>query len=107
MSKKPLWTLGDVAALYGAAISHSIHPDTPIYDVNLDSRELRPGSLFVAYKRPNGKDGHDFLPDVLAKGAAAALIEYPCVCDGLPLIEVGDANQALQKLGQEARKRVN
>jgi UDP-N-acetylmuramoyl-tripeptide--D-alanyl-D-alanine ligase len=107
MSKKPLWTLGDVAALYGAAISHLSDASTPIYDVNLDSRELRLGSLFVAYKRPNGKDGHDFLPDVLEKGGAAALVEYPCVCEGLPLIEVGDANQALQKLGNEARNRVN
>jgi UDP-N-acetylmuramoyl-tripeptide--D-alanyl-D-alanine ligase len=106
MAKEPLWTLGDVAALYGAATSVSAAAETQIYDVNLDSRELRPGSLFVAYKRPNGKDGHDFLPDVLAKGGAAALVEYPCVCDGLPLIKVGDANQALQKLGQAARQRV-
>lgn len=38
-----------------------------------DSREVTPGSLFVALAGER-TDGHRFLPDVLARGAAAALV---------------------------------
>ncbi|MGB3122591.1 MAG: Mur ligase domain-containing protein, partial [Pseudomonas sp.] len=42
--------------------------------VSIDSRNIKPGQLFVALAGPRF-DGHDYLNDVAAKGAAGALVE--------------------------------
>jgi len=42
--------------------------------ITSDSREVRPGSLFVAIAG-GSKDGHDFIDEVIAKGAAAIIGE--------------------------------
>ena len=39
-----------------------------------DSRTLEPGALFVAL-RGERFDGHDFVPEAAARGAAGALVE--------------------------------
>jgi UDP-N-acetylmuramoyl-tripeptide--D-alanyl-D-alanine ligase len=39
-----------------------------------DSREVGPGGVFIALKGDN-RDGHDFVSEVLAKGALAAIVE--------------------------------
>src|SRR5438093_7388889 len=41
---------------------------------SIDSRTIKPGELFFAIKGPRF-DGHDFLPQVFQKGAAAAVVE--------------------------------
>src|SRR4029453_13257924 len=41
-------------------------------EVVIDSRVAAPGDLFVAIKGPR-YDGHDFVADVLERGAAAAI----------------------------------
>jgi UDP-N-acetylmuramoyl-tripeptide--D-alanyl-D-alanine ligase len=43
-------------------------------DVIIDSRQARPGSLFVALKGERG-DGHDFVADAFERGAIAAIVE--------------------------------
>ncbi|MGA7670599.1 MAG: UDP-N-acetylmuramoyl-L-alanyl-D-glutamate--2,6-diaminopimelate ligase [Nitrolancea sp.] len=48
--------------------------DIEITSVCYDSREARPGSLFVAL-RGGYTDGHQFLADARARGAVAALVE--------------------------------
>ena len=56
-----------------------------------DSRTLQPGELFIALRGPQ-RDGHDFIPEALARGAGAALVDrdaaYP-----LPVIKVDDARK--------------
>jgi|GEM_PF-6011855 len=42
----------------------------------LDSRQAGPGAVFFAFAGEN-VDGHDFVADALARGAAAAVIERP------------------------------
>jgi UDP-N-acetylmuramoyl-tripeptide--D-alanyl-D-alanine ligase len=42
--------------------------------VTIDSRQVRAGSLFVALQGER-RDGHDFIPDALARGAAVILAE--------------------------------
>ena len=48
--------------------------ETLIRSVNYDSRDVRPGSLFVALKG-GYTDGHRFLTQALRSGASAALVE--------------------------------
>lgn len=49
------------------------HPDTHL---RLDSREVKPGDIFVAV--PGGHvDGRHFIPVAVARGAAAVLLEEP------------------------------
>ncbi len=44
--------------------------------VSSDSRDLLPGDLFIAIVGPNF-DGHEFIPDVIAAGAAGILTSRP------------------------------
>src|SRR6056297_3528798 len=73
--------------------------------VSIDTRTLVPGDLFVALT--DQRDGHDFVGDALAKGAAAALVSR--VPDGLapgaPLLMVDNVLAGLTGLGQAARAR--
>lgn len=63
--------------------------------VVIDSREARQGSLFVALLGEN-VDGHQFVPDVLAKGGCALVKEGSY--SGKGIIEVADPLLALQDL---------
>ena len=76
--------------------------DRGIREVVIDSREAGPDDLFVAIKGPRF-DGHDFVADVLARGAAAAIVDHnPGRTDGA-LIEVDDTVKALQDLAHAVR----
>jgi UDP-N-acetylmuramyl pentapeptide synthase len=73
-----------------------------------DSRRARPGELFVALRTERG-DGHDFVADALARGAAGALVEadrWPSASSpsGL-LISVPDTYEALTRYAREAVRR--
>ena len=72
------------------------YADVTFVGANIDSRKLLPGQLFVAL--PGARDGHDFIPMALEKGAAAVLCVHS---DGdYPAIVVEDTRIAL---GQIAR----
>ncbi len=63
-----------------------------------DSRKATKGTLFVAIKGANF-DGHDFLEDVLKKGAVAVLSEKDFTPpEGLTLIKVPNLEEALKKI---------
>lgn len=62
-----------------------------------DSRAVQPGDLFVALKGERF-DAHDFVADVLARGAAAALVDNSFVLEAAPLIQVDDTRLALGRL---------
>ncbi|MCY2929150.1 MAG: UDP-N-acetylmuramoyl-L-alanyl-D-glutamate--2,6-diaminopimelate ligase [Planctomycetota bacterium] len=51
-------------------------PDVEIAGVAIDSRQVRAGSCFVAV-RGSAADGHRFIPQALAAGAAAVICEDP------------------------------
>lgn len=74
--------------------------------VSIDSRSVGFGDLFIALRGPNF-DGHVFVADALAKGAAAAMVDR--VPETLPpaanLLKVKDTFQALNDLGAAARQR--
>lgn len=70
---------------------------------NTDTRNLLPGSLYVALR---GKrfDGHDFIVDAQQQGASAVMIERPVAC-ALPALRVKDTRLALGKLARLWRQR--
>ena len=59
----------DAAAWMAGA--HLAGPDAAIHRVTTDSRAVQPGDLFVALIGERF-DAHDFLPEVVARGAATA-----------------------------------
>jgi UDP-N-acetylmuramoyl-tripeptide--D-alanyl-D-alanine ligase len=70
--------------------------------VCIDTRLLQPGDLFVALQAE--RDGHDYVAEALAKGAAGALISRDVEADG-NLLRVDDTMTALTRLGEFARAR--
>ncbi|WP_030783858.1 UDP-N-acetylmuramoyl-tripeptide--D-alanyl-D-alanine ligase [Streptomyces sp. NRRL S-920] len=67
-----------------------------------DSREVAPGSLFVAFVGER-VDGHDYAADVVAAGAAAVLASRPV---GVPAIVVDDVQAALGALARHVVERL-
>ena len=97
-----LWTAAEAAAATGGSASG----DWTASGVSIDTRSLRPGDLFVAL-RGESRDGHAFVAEALARGAAAALVgsRPPGVAADAPLLEVGDTLAGLEALGRAARTR--
>ena len=68
-----------------------------------DTRTIEKGQLFVALQ--GVRDGHDFIPAALEKGAAAILCTH---CDGdYPAIVVEDTRLALGQIAKQERLRIN
>lgn len=73
-----------------------------ISSVVIDSRKIQDGTLFVAI--PGERvDGHDFIPQVLANGAAASISEKELPKEQQPYILVEDTKKALRDLAQYYR----
>jgi UDP-N-acetylmuramoyl-tripeptide--D-alanyl-D-alanine ligase len=74
--------------------------------ISIDSRSVAFGDLFVALRGPNF-DGHVFVADALAKGAAAAVVDRmpETLPPGANLLKVKDTFQALNDLAAAARQR--
>ncbi|MGB3250675.1 MAG: Mur ligase family protein, partial [Tabrizicola sp.] len=96
-----LWTSTDAAQATGGKATKAWEAN----GVSIDTRTLAQGDLFVALK--DVRDGHEFVAQALAKGAAAALVSR--VPEGVPtdapLLIVPDVLEALGALGAFARAR--
>ncbi|GAB3508782.1 UDP-N-acetylmuramoyl-tripeptide--D-alanyl-D-alanine ligase [Pseudoxanthomonas daejeonensis] len=72
--------------------------DTVIESVSHDTRQLGPGSLYVAL-RGERFDGHDFAADAVMRGAAALLVERLLELEpSLPQVLVEDSERALARI---------
>ncbi len=96
-----LWTDAEAVAATGGRATRAFAAT----GVSIDTRSLRPGDLFVALKA--ARDGHDFVAQALAAGAAAALVTHvPAgVAPDAPLLIVPDVQAALDGLGRAGRAR--
>ena len=76
--------------------------------ISIDTRTLKAGDLFFAIKG-DARDGHDFVRDALAKGAAAAVVAEDAGGrvrrTAGPLIVVPDVLGAMRDLGRRAPAR--
>ena len=78
-------------------------PGVPLTGFTQDSRQLKPGQVFVAL-RTDQRDGHDFLRVALAAGAGAALVSRPDPSLILPQLVVPDTLTAFQAIAREHRR---
>jgi UDP-N-acetylmuramoyl-tripeptide--D-alanyl-D-alanine ligase len=96
-----LWTAAEAAAATGGQTVG----DWQAVGLSIDTRSIAPGEMFIALK--DARDGHDFVADALAKGAAAALVSRRP--DGVPadapLLVVPDVQAGLEALARAARAR--
>lgn len=97
-----LWTSEAAATATGGRATADWHAS----GVSIDSRTIEPGDLFVAIRGPSF-DGHAFVAQALAKGAAAAMVDsMPGDVEGnAPLLVVKDTFAGLEALGGAARSR--
>lgn len=97
-----LWTSDDAAAATGGRVTAAWAAS----GVSIDTRTIAPGDLFVALQAD--RDGHDFVAQALARGAAAALVSR--IPDGVasdaPLLVVPDVLRGLEDLGRAGRARM-
>ncbi|RLC78687.1 MAG: UDP-N-acetylmuramoylalanyl-D-glutamyl-2, 6-diaminopimelate--D-alanyl-D-alanine ligase [Chloroflexi bacterium] len=84
-------TLADV--LEGLAGFRLEELGQPITTTVIDSRQAKPGALFVALKGGRA-DGHDYVADAFSRGAVAAIVERDVEADGL-LLNLTDQTRTL------------
>ncbi len=96
-----LWTAAELVAATGGAMPRG----AAVTGVSIDSRSVKPGEIFVALR--DARDGHDFVADALARGAAAAMVDRdaPGAAAGAPLLRVADTLAGLTALGEAGRAR--
>ena len=97
------WSLNDAAKAIGATLESP--SALTINSVSTDSRSLQSGALFVALRGVN-HDGHLYVPEALAAGAVAAIVESPPErgCGDAPMLVVPDTLKALGDLAAWARR---
>ncbi len=95
-------TLRQAAQWCGGTVEEK-YADVEFFGANNDTRVLKPGQLFVVLQ--GARDGHDFIPAALEKGAAAVLCtrkvgDYPAIYVDSPRNALGDiAREELRRIG--------
>jgi UDP-N-acetylmuramoyl-tripeptide--D-alanyl-D-alanine ligase len=103
--RSPAFTADDLVRLTGGRLL--ARSDRPIRGGAVDSRLVEPGQVFVAL--PGDRvDGHDYLGDAVAAGAAAAIVARPVAEAGalgdLTVVRVADPLAALGALASGWRR---
>jgi len=93
-----LWHGEELLAASGAGTGNAF----PASGISIDTRSLLPGDLFVALTAE--RDGHDYVAEALAKGAAGAMISRDLGLAG-NFLRVEDTLAGLTRLGAFARAR--
>jgi UDP-N-acetylmuramoyl-L-alanyl-D-glutamate--2,6-diaminopimelate ligase len=71
--------------------------DAPVDGLAVDSREVRPGSVFIAH-RGSVADGHAFVGAAIAAGAVAIVAERELPDATVPVVVVHDGRRAAERL---------
>lgn len=99
-------TLEHIAqACHGTYVGEPAKIHAEIKGVVTDSREVEEGYLFIPIKGAR-VDGHDFIPGVIDKGAAAVLSEKELAGCSVPYIRVESSVQALKDIGEYYRSQL-
>ena len=90
------------AALWCGGTVEEKYADVEFTGANNDTRVLQPGQLFIVLQ--GARDGHDFIPAAMEKGAAAVLCTRKV--GDFPAIYVDDPRTALGDIAREELKRI-
>ncbi|RSK54445.1 UDP-N-acetylmuramoyl-L-alanyl-D-glutamate--2,6-diaminopimelate ligase [Bacillus canaveralius] len=83
--------------LYGRAhLSDMNFCDAEVFGIEMDSRQVRPGDIFIAISG-YASDGHSFIDDAVNRGAVAVIGEKE-LQTAVPYFQVIDSRKALGKL---------
>ena len=94
-------TLRQAAQWCGGRVDEK-YADVTFLGANMDSRKIQPGELFIALV--GERDGHDYIPMAMEKGAAAVLCSREC--GDVPAIIVEDPRLALGDIARQERQRL-
>ena len=94
-------TLRQAAIWCGGSVEDK-YADIEFFGANNDTRILQPGQLFIVLQ--GIRDGHDFIPMAMEKGAAAVLCSRKV--GDYPAIYVDDPRTALGMIAREELKRI-
>src|SRR5271166_1597213 len=94
-----LWTAHDLLEATGGRMEAPFSAS----GVSIDTRTIQQGDLFVALQG-EARDGHAFVAEALAKGAAGAMVHRD-VPDAARLLLLDDTLAGLHRLGGYARER--
>ncbi|HEU4521478.1 MAG TPA: UDP-N-acetylmuramoyl-tripeptide--D-alanyl-D-alanine ligase [Thermoanaerobaculia bacterium] len=101
----PTLTFRDIASMTGGQVIQG--GDVVTTSVVIDSREVKPDSVFFAIKGDR-LDGHQFVPQALETARGAVVSQIP---EGIPsdkgIVRVGDTTVALQMLARAIRRRMD
>ena len=92
-------TLRQAAQWCGGTVEEK-YAEVTFFGANNDTRVLKPGQLFIVLQ--GARDGHDFIPAAMEKGAAAVLCSRKV--GDYPAIYVDDPRTALGDIAREALK---
>ena len=67
-------TINEIQSYFRHDVLNKGNPELVVFNVSTDSRSYRPEELFIPLSGDNF-DGHQFVPDILKKNAAAVIIE--------------------------------
>jgi UDP-N-acetylmuramoyl-tripeptide--D-alanyl-D-alanine ligase len=96
------WDLAAIARMTGGRAVG----DAVVTAIDIDSRRVRRGSLFVAL-RGERVDGHDYSVEAVSAGATACLVERGRLPAGLSGVEVDDPISALSSLAAARRSELD
>ena len=94
-------TLRQAAQWCGGRVDEK-YADITFLGANIDSRKIQPGQLFIALV--GERDGHDYIPMAMEKGASAVLCSREC--GDIPAIIVDDPRLALGDIARQERLRL-
>ena len=95
----PHSSLRTIADRLGAGCETVGDSDTQIVGIASDSRQVRPGSLFVALRGAES-DGNEHVADAVQRGAAAIVTDLAPLAD-VPTLVVADARLAYGRIASE------
>ena len=94
-------TLKQAAAWCGGTVEEK-YENVEFFGANNDTRIIKEGQLFIVLQ--GARDGHDFIPMAMEKGAAAVLCSRKV--GDYPAIYVDDPRIALGQIAREELKRI-
>ena len=94
-------TLKQAAAWCGGTVEAK-YENIEFLGANNDTRKIQPGQLFIVLQ--GARDGHDFIPMAMERGAAAVLCSRKV--GDYPAIIVEDPRKALGMIARQERRRI-